>query len=257
MEPIKATVIISVYKKLDYLLLILDFLEKQSFKNFEVIVAEDDDSLIFDTNRYSFKVKHLQQKDEGFRKARILNKAIVKSEAENLIFLDGDCVPHFKLVEEYVGILHSFDWACGRRVFLHEKLTGRILHKGTISLFELIVFPTRNIKEAIYLSFKNPLRSKSKKLKGCNWAIRKQNLLEINGFDMDYKVPSNGEDSDMEERFKMQKWKGINMCNKCVTYHLHHEKNYNSINFKNNKKMMLEKLKSNTSWRENGITALT
>jgi len=78
----KVTVIIGYYKKTNYLELILQGLSVQSFKDFEVIIAEDNNESItleFISNyqkKVFFHLKVVQQKDKGFRKNRILNEAL-------------------------------------------------------------------------------------------------------------------------------------------------------------------------------------
>jgi hypothetical protein len=38
-------------------------------------------------------VRHLWQRDHGFRKCEALNRAIAARSADYLIFTDGDCIP--------------------------------------------------------------------------------------------------------------------------------------------------------------------
>ena len=66
--------------------------------------------------RQPFPVTHLWQEDCGFRKNRMLNKAVVQSRAEYLIFLDGDCIPHRKFVEEHCKARREGFVVAGRRV---------------------------------------------------------------------------------------------------------------------------------------------
>lgn len=73
------SLIIGFYKRIDFLELILQSAEIQSYKNFEVIIAEDCDdekTIIFldeARKKYSFIIKHVSQKDEGFRKTAMRN----------------------------------------------------------------------------------------------------------------------------------------------------------------------------------------
>ena len=54
-------------------------------------------------SNYSFRIKHTWHPDKGFRKNKILNQAILASESDYLIFIDSDCVPHSKFVEEHLN----------------------------------------------------------------------------------------------------------------------------------------------------------
>jgi cellulose synthase/poly-beta-1,6-N-acetylglucosamine synthase-like glycosyltransferase len=65
----------------------------------EVIVAEDSE---FDTvaavierhrRQAAFVIRHVRQADQGFRKCRILNRAIAEARSDFLVFTDADCLP--------------------------------------------------------------------------------------------------------------------------------------------------------------------
>ncbi|MCW8996848.1 MAG: glycosyltransferase, partial [Psychromonas sp.] len=106
----KASLIIAVYKRVDILELIFKSLEEQTFRNFEIIVAEDDCSpsvaAFIDGIRKScsFAIKHISQADKGFRKNRLLNKALAAAAGEYTVFIDGDCVLHKDFLKEHMQI---------------------------------------------------------------------------------------------------------------------------------------------------------
>ena len=80
----KASLIIAVYKNAVYLKAVLDSLQYQTEKDFEIIIAEDGESADMKAfiEQYPFEqpYKHITQKDEGWRKNQCLNKAIGASE---------------------------------------------------------------------------------------------------------------------------------------------------------------------------------
>ena len=92
------SVIISTYNSLDWLKKVLWSYENQTFKNFEVIVADDGSDDL--TKNYltklkeevAYPLKHVWHEDNGFQKTVILNKAITASASDYLLFTDGDCV---------------------------------------------------------------------------------------------------------------------------------------------------------------------
>ena len=104
------SLIISFYKRLDFLDLIFQSLDKQSFKNFEVIVAEDNDDLhTIDfiskaRTKHTFRILHVSQEDLGFRKNKILNRALNIASFDTILFLDGDCIPHKDFIRQYPAI---------------------------------------------------------------------------------------------------------------------------------------------------------
>ena len=46
---------------------------------------------------------HVWQEDNGFQKSQILNKAILASTTDYLIFTDGDCIPRKDFVETHLN----------------------------------------------------------------------------------------------------------------------------------------------------------
>ncbi|HXO75095.1 MAG TPA: glycosyltransferase, partial [Puia sp.] len=105
----KLSVIVAFYKNIPFLDMIFKGLNKQTYTDFEVIIAEDDDAaatvefLKEQSALLPFPILHVSQKDDGFRKDEILNKAVIAATGEFLVFLDGDCIPHRRLLKEYVS----------------------------------------------------------------------------------------------------------------------------------------------------------
>ena len=128
-SPHHASVIISVYKDVGNLKAILHVLTLQTFKEkFEVIVSEDgcDESMKKFVDGYSnpaFSLVHLTQEDRGFRKNRALNRAVAAARSDNLLFLDGDCVPHTDWLEAHLTILQKGSVGVGRRVELGPRFS--------------------------------------------------------------------------------------------------------------------------------------
>ena len=105
----EVTIIISYYKALDNLKLILKSFNNQSNNNFEIILSEDDyneETISFlskNKSLYKFSINHIYQKEDiGFRKNMMLNRSIVEAKTELLVFIDGDCIPHKHFVKEYI-----------------------------------------------------------------------------------------------------------------------------------------------------------
>ena len=118
---------------MDFLELIFHALEKQSYKDFEVIIAEDNNDP--ETVRFierarlihSFEIQHLFQEDNGFRKTRILNAAVIAAKGEKCVFIDGDCIPHMHFLKEYWKAINETHFCYGRRVFCSPKHTIKLL----------------------------------------------------------------------------------------------------------------------------------
>ena len=95
----KVSVIISTYNKPHFLEKVLTGYSNQTFQDFEILIADDGSNSDTKQSIEKFsenirqKVIHVWQKDNGFRKCKILNKAILRSSAKYIIFTDGDCIP--------------------------------------------------------------------------------------------------------------------------------------------------------------------
>src|SRR5690606_26807850 len=105
----KASVIMSTYNSEEWLEKVIWGFSVQTEQDFEIIIADDGSrpktkQLIDDLRtKISMPLVHVWQEDEGFQKSRILNKAIVASSTDYLIFTDGDCIPRQDFVETHLN----------------------------------------------------------------------------------------------------------------------------------------------------------
>ncbi|HED05754.1 MAG TPA: glycosyltransferase [Ignavibacteria bacterium] len=239
---IKVSVIISFYNKIDYLKLVLSGFERQSFRDFEIIIADDgsNQKVVDEIEKLSLEVPfqfiHLWQEDKEFRKNKILNRAIVDSRGEILIFIDGDCIPHSEFIKEHVN--YSLKRVCltGRRVNLSEKLTIQLTSQKVKEGFlenhflklagDGLFGQSFDIEKGFYFRSKflrNIFNRKKRGLLGCNFSIYKDDFLNINGFDERYETPSIGEDSDVQFRLELTGCKINSLNNIAIQYHLYHK----------------------------------
>ncbi|MBK8982753.1 MAG: glycosyltransferase [Ignavibacteria bacterium] len=270
----KVSLIISVYSKTRELELIFYALSIQSFKDFEVIIAEDGrnenmkDLISKMQLELNFPILHLTQDDLGFRKNKILNEAVRSSISDYLIFFDGDCIPHSDFVKKHFENKLESTVLCGRRVNLTKKISGEITKefilngryekiKFTDAIFSTLNKDKRdfnfNIEEGIII--KNPSLRKAftnddEHILGCNFSIPKDLLLKINGFDENYEGPGLGEDSDPEFRLRLIGAKFRSVRNLAVQYHMHHPK---TVETESNMKYFNEVKKKKEFFCRNGL----
>ncbi|MFZ0454667.1 MAG: glycosyltransferase [Ignavibacteriaceae bacterium] len=239
---ISASVIISFYNRIDYLRLVLAGLERQTFPDFEIIIADDGSKLeiIKDieliSKKIPFKLTHLWQEDKGFRKNKILNRSISAASSEYIIFIDGDCIPHSQFVREHFENRKKRICLTGRRVNLSKKITALLnplnvkegfLENNKLKLIsDGIMGESFDVEKGFY--FKNEFlrkyfNTKKRGLLGCNLSINKEDLLSINGFDERYEAPSVGEDTDIQYRLEQTGTKIISLNNIALQYHLYHK----------------------------------
>ncbi len=224
------SLIISVYNREDFLRLVLESIAKQSYQDFELIVAQDSqhDAVARVINEFSLQcklpVKHLTQEDNGFRKNKILNQAVCASKGQVLLFIDGDCILH----KDYIATMlrHVKKGICvfGRRVMLDQQLSKRLLSAGNgvkLSMLRILFSRSRHKEESIRFPL---LKSrKTHGLRGHSFCLTKADLLAINGFDEDFCEPYFGEDTDVERRLKLA---GVKLkCSRfaALQYHLYHD----------------------------------
>jgi len=261
----KITIIISYYKALDNLKIILDALNKQSDMNFELILSEDDSNeetinyLKNNSSCFNFKIQHLFQKeDNGFRKNYMLNRAISLCKTDYMVFIDGDCVPHHHFVKEYKKNLRRDYFFIGRAVMLDEKLSNSIRKKQSLHKFNFLsIFfsNSKHKKDGIYFPFFN-LHLSTKGLVGRNWGIYRQHLIDVNGFDNDYVKAGVGEDVDIEWRLLANGIKRKSIKNRAIVFHLYHKKAYSELNVAKNYKLLADKKQMNNIKCINGINKL-
>jgi glycosyltransferase involved in cell wall biosynthesis len=233
------SLIISFYKNIPALDLILKSLGRQSCKDFEVIIAEDADNketkVFLDEQRlkYFFHIEHVWHEDVAFRKTKINNDAVKVSKSEKLVFIDGDCVLHSKFIETYNTCIEEGKYFYGRRVMLGPKITDKLYASRNLKYFNLprlLLSDSKEKQEALYIPFRRSRTNDSREIWGCNWGVLKKYLVGVNGFDEDYTKPCFGEDLDVGWRLKAQfGLKLTSLKNRAIQYHLHHPMNWNDL----------------------------
>ncbi|MBN1182991.1 MAG: glycosyltransferase [Bacteroidales bacterium] len=243
MNTIQASVIISFYNKIEWLRLVLSGFEIQTYKNFEILIADDGsnkettDQLKEYIKNSSLRIKHIWHEDQGWRKTEILNKSVVASQSDYIIFIDGDCIPHSHFVEEHIKNRKTNCALAGRRVNLSEEITRNLTPEIIIkrklekSLKWKMVFHRlfrkkgSHVENAFYIKnrqIRKKINNKRKGILGCNFSLYKKDLLAVNGFDERYKAPAVGEDSDLRFRLELNGTQIIPVKHLAIQYHLFH-----------------------------------
>ncbi len=258
----KISIIISIYKRLDFLSLVFLGLRRQSYKDFEVILAEDDNDpltkefIVRQNPGLFFPVRHVSQKDAGFRKAAILNKAILAAQTNFIVFLDGDTIPHKHFIANYAKNIENNTMLYGRRVMLSEKITRQLIEGDSLNqltLSNIIFSGSGKIKEGIYLPDFLRKKNKNRGIWGCNWGISRENLIKVNGFDENYKYAGIAEDEDIEWRLFKLGVKRRSLKHRAIVYHLFHPFNYTMEEVMTNRNMLTEKKNKGEVFCNNGI----
>jgi len=263
---VKVSVIVAVYKDVEALNLIFQSLENQTYKNFEVVVAEDGESELMRTAiaearpKHSFKIVHTIQEDIGVRKSRSQNNGIKASSGEYLIFIDGDCLLYSRFIENHLALSGEKNIITGRRVNLGPRYSSQ-LRKGAITSAWLEKNFVRNyfdIKEdakierhseegfsikpyGFIAKIMHKYRKKEFPLLGCNMSFYKKTMLKINGFDEGLGNSAMASDTDLTWRFKGIGCKIVSARFICNEFHLFHKRSSQDYNRELDIKMLQNK----------------
>lgn len=272
---IKVSLIAAVYKDIEALKLIVKSLENQTYTNFELVVAEDNNS--HEIRDYiktinSIDIKHTQQEDNGIRKSRSINNAILASEGEYLIFIDGDCIPYSTFMEGHVILSEKGHILSGRRLNLGNQYS-RMIRNGSLTshviekLFFLnmplmILDKASHVEQGIHVNpdgwiYKNKIskRKRNTNLLGCNFSCFREDMVEINGFDESYEGTAVADDTDLEWRFKGNGLQIRSCKNVANVFHLYHTSEHREVDSTSELKLMNERKVDNIYYCENGLSS--
>lgn len=269
----KVSIIAAVYKDIEALQLIVKSLENQTYKNFELIVAEDDNSngvKEFFKTVNKIEIKHVCQEDRGIRKARAQNKAILESSGDYIIFIDGDCVPASTFIEGHVSLSEPKHILSGRRVELgpsiSSKLRSHSLNLLTIEKMMFFYYPLiwldsgHRGEEGFYFKpagivYRNILRklTRSINLLGCNFSCYKDDILAINGFDESYEGTAVSDDTDLQWRFAAYGLKFKSCRNIANQFHLYHTREHRNVDCTKELRLMLQRKEKGEFYCQNGL----
>jgi len=269
------SLIAAVYKDLEALKLIVKSLEKQTYTNFELIVAEDNDSqeirdYIKSVN--SIKIKHTQQEDNGIRKSRSINNAILASSGDYLIFIDGDCIPYTTFINSHVMLSDKGHILSGRRINLGKiysqwirrgLLTSNLIEKTfSLNIPLMLLDKASHIEQGVHLRPDGLMYSKiisnrkrNTNLLGCKFSCFRDDMIAINGFDESYEGTAVADDTDLEWRLSGNGLSIKSCKNACNVFHLYHSSEHRIIDSSNEIKLMNERKNNNIYYCGNGLSS--
>ena len=208
------------------------YLRQTGGVDFELIVADDGSGpetaavVRRFAERAPFPVQHVWHAREGHRRTAILNLAIARTSAAQVLYTDGDCVPAADLVAVHrrelepgklliggyvrvrpeIGDAANEDWV---RRGEHERLLG------PRQQFSLLRRHAKNLWQ-----IRTRRRRRPHNL-GLNMSLARADLLRVNGYDENYRGWGN-EDGDLRERLKRVGVWPKSIWTKAVVFHLDH-----------------------------------
>ncbi|WP_353083342.1 glycosyltransferase family 2 protein [Flavobacterium sp.] len=236
------SIIISTYNSPLWLKKVLYGFNTQTYRNFEVIIADDGSDeitkhTILEVQKEVFyPIIHVWHEDNGFRKTIILNKATLATSTDYILMTDGDCIPREDFIEQHIKHREEGYFLSGGyyklSMNLSEKITKEDIYSG--KCFDIkwlkingISFSFKNSKlipNGLTSSILNGITPTNASWNGHNASGWKKDFLAVNGFDE--RMQYGGEDREFGERlmnFGIQS-KQIRYSTICV--HLDHDRGY-------------------------------
>ncbi len=232
-KNLKVSVIITTYNRPDSLYLTLLGYTRQSFKDFEIIIADDGSDEATKNIIEDFKkkfsdipLKHIWHPDEGFRRTVITNKAVREAEADYLIISDCDCIPDENFVKVHYENREKNTFLNGRRLLLSEIDSQNLSPKAVLNN-ELKIFDVKDSIRDITIRhlksywYKLINRKSRLRLMAANLSLYKKDFLLVNGFDERFKGWGTADEDLCRRLFRAGlKWKSVYL--KAFVYHIAH-----------------------------------
>ncbi len=237
-----ASVIFTTYNHPKWLEKTLWGFSAQTYRNFEIIVADDgsgeETREVVETMKLQtdIPIRHIWQEDDGFQKCRILNKAIVASEGEYLIFTDGDCIPHPDFVRNHVELARENTMLSGgyfklpldvsRAIQREDILSGDCTRPGWLLRQGVPFTPkiAKLISSPLIGTILDALTITRATWNGHSSSTWKKHILETNGFDE--RMQYGGQDREFGERLVNMGLKTRQVRYRCSCVHLDHGRGY-------------------------------
>lgn len=274
----KVSVIVPTYNRPAELRLCLLSLCRQTRLPDEVLVADDgsrDDTAVLvrdfaGSPDCPFELRHVWQEDLGFRKPKILNETVRRSQGDFLVFIDGDCMAHPEFIRSHLDCAAPDTIASGKRVDLGKDLSARVLRQGkpltslsTRLTIDSLFRDSRKAEEALRIT--NPLLRRlfhrdaitDDGVWGCNFSIHRELFYAINGCDEDF-LDGSIEDNDLGIRVLNYGGRIRSVRALAIVFHLWHRSTWSFANdkFFHNKQVLDQRIAMKEVRCLNGIVPL-
>ncbi len=269
-EP-RISVIVSTYNSEAWLEKVLWGFNCQTFRDFEVVIADDGSGaptreLLEQMKKEVFyPIVHVWQEDDGFQKSRILNKAVVACTSDYIIMTDGDCIPREDFVEVHHINKKEGCFISGGYYMLPMNISLMItredierqrcfdIHwlkeKGIPKTFKNNKLTARGLASR----FLNAVTPTNASWNGHNSSGWKKDILNVNGFDE--RMQYGGQDRELGERLSNFGIRSKQLRYSAVCVHLDHKRGYRTPeSLKKNALIRKETRKEKRVWTHYGIT---
>lgn len=264
------SLIIATYNKVDWLEKVLWGYSQQNYPNFEVIIADDgsteETKQLIDRFKddYPVNISHVWHEDEGYRRQKILNEAIVSAKNDYILFTDGDCIPREDFIETHAKHAEKGYFLSGGYCKLPMDLSELISEED---IKDKRCFDVKWLKSNGVLGTKNTLKLSvndalakfldvvtptGATFNNCNSSAWKSDLLAINGYDE--RMQYGGPDRELGERLVNNGIKTKQIRYKAICLHLDHARGYKTKeSLERNLAIRAATKKEKKVWTEYGI----
>jgi glycosyltransferase involved in cell wall biosynthesis len=229
---VSASVILTTYNQPELLERTLLGYARQDSRDFELVIADDGSTpataALIARHMGSFPVplRHVWQPDDGFRKARAVNLAVLYSRADYLIFSDGDCIPERSFVSEHLRAASPGRYVVGGYLRLSKAQTRALTPEDVRSgRFESLASRLQRIslwfehaKSLLYIAVR---KHRKPHMLGLNFSVDRASFARVNGFDMKFENCGR-EDSDLRNRMQLAGLGARSLWYRSGVFHQHH-----------------------------------
>ena len=264
------SVVISTYNSETWLEKVLFGYLLQSYRNFELIVADDGSGpetrklvAAFESSA-PFPVRHLWHQDLGYRRQEILNKAILAAGYDYLVFSDGDCIPRRDFLEVHAAHARKGHFLSGGYCKMGMGLSWEI---GPDSISDGNCFDLAWLRRREFMGLSNRLKLGAGRrtarwldrvtptratFNNCNVSAWKDDLLSVNGYDERMKY--GGADREIGERLVNRGIRGLQIRHRAICVHLDHPRPYRTdASLRENRAIRADTRRSGRTWTPWGI----
>lgn len=236
------SVILSTYNSPEWLRKVIWGFSAQTYRDFELVIADDgsreDTAAAIRELRgeTGLALVHVWQEDDGFQKSRILNKAILASRGDYLVFTDGDCIPRADFLETHVRHRRPGRFLSGgyfklsmgvSQTITREDITsqrafdyGWLLAHGLPRTYKGLKLTASPLARRVL----NAVTTTKATWNGHNASCWRKDAIAVNGYDE--RMQYGGQDREFGERLVNLGIRGIQIRYSAVVVHLDHKRGY-------------------------------
>lgn len=238
----RLSVVLTTYNNPEWLEKVLWGFAAQSFREFELLVADDgsDDRtrelLARLRPQLGYMLHHVWHAKDGFRKCTILNAAIARATGAYLFFSDGDCIPRQDVLTVHAGLATRGRFLSGGYLKLPLATSQTIMREdimtGRATDYEwLRAHGTPADKQSRRLAWGpvmarvlDALTTTRASFNGHNASAWRDDLVLVNGFDE--RLEWGGLDRELGERLENAGVRGLQVRHRAIVVHLDHGRGY-------------------------------